>query len=330
MKHHQSKSLQNSNALHFPIGRLLDMIKGIFAASVPDQVHIENFNSGLSNGQKLHITDAPIGESAFKGEGYENGSSDYRHFINVNDNYLQFAWMLAYVALAEYDLLTGLQNNNNVDNAKSIIRELRIVEQMFTVAKKMLARNSDEDFMAASRGEIFRLPNSLNKRNEYVDKVDTIVAYSGAYLLLHEYAHFHFNHEGHAPAYETEADKFAVEHLIGYCMKLDKDKEQNTRTAALGILLTMLAAAYVNPQLVSATYPDIDKRAVVLAEQIQTMCPAAINAPLGKIFVSSIYRWCSFAGVNCLKAFSTTNDHWEQLQILQNCLTDYKRQFRIM
>lgn len=193
--------------LHFPVGHIMDRVLSLFHIVVSDNTHIQAIDNGLKKGIKYVLNDAPVGQPA---------SLTGENVIEVNDNYCEFLYLICYTFLVINDCCLVL--TDNVEGEASISKEeaesyCREAGEMLSEALKMLVPNeNDEKCMAASRGKLFRFPNT-SRPNKYTDFSDSMTIAGLTYVLHHEFGHFIFEHEEDTPFNELDADKHAILHL---------------------------------------------------------------------------------------------------------------------
>lgn len=138
--------------MHFPIEVLRDKIKDLFETAVPKDTHMDSFEYGLSHGLKFHQTDLSIAQSADNDSGYEGTDSQYKTFLHIYDNVIQFLWMLTYSAYISHDASLYALTTSNRDEALQSIADLRIAYEVYSEAIRMLKTNDSDFYMKASRG----------------------------------------------------------------------------------------------------------------------------------------------------------------------------------
>lgn len=230
--------------IHFPVEVLKDKIKDLFEVVVSKDTHQNNIEYGLARRLKLFQSDAIIAEAAFISEGTDDDSA-YRHTIGIYANYLQFIWMISYVAFTDHFAI--LQIFNGIDPIQNI-QVLRESQKVFDEAQKMLEASVIDGLMKAMPGKMYRLPNPVTLRNVWTDKIDTITIAAAAFILQHEYGHFELQHDDRTPKYELDADEHAIKHLMEWA-KTQNDPVAMANTIATGIGLELIASAYITPSL---------------------------------------------------------------------------------
>lgn len=313
--------------MHFPIEVLKDKIKDLFESAIPKDVHLKSFENGLSHGLRFHQQDLPVGQSADKGNGYEGNDPQHKTFFHLYDNFIQFFWMLTYYSYVDHDATFIALTSEDTDVAQSAVSDLRAAINVYDEAIKMIETGSSKTYMRAARGRLFSLPNPYSNRNVYCDNVDSIFITGCAYLLLHEYGHFYYNHEEDTPTNEIEADIFALEHLLDWAGR-QQDKRQCETTVILGIVFSLLAAAYVNPTLVSSSYPDIDARILKLIKHAKTYSGISFSVPVKEMLWDAFYSWLKTNTIADISIFLNLSID-ERLDKILEIVDRHKRQYRI-
>lgn len=311
--------------MHFPVEVLRDKIKDLFEKAVPKHVHMDSFEWGLSHALRYHQEDLPVGQSAEIDQGFEKDDPIYKTFFHIYDNFVQFFWMLVYSAYVDHDAALIALTTEDAAVAEAAVVDLRCATKVYREAILMLETSEKDAWMKASRGKLFELPNPYNNRNPYCDKVDTIVVAGCAYLLLHEYGHFHYNHESDTPANEIQADLFALNHLLDWAM-IQPDGAKTAMSVLLGVVFTLIAAAYRNPKLVSTSYPDIDKRIILLVEHAHKYSGVSLANPVKRMLWIAISSWIKTNNVADLTPYQNLPVD-EQFDRLIKIITQYKQKF---
>lgn len=314
--------------MHFPIAALRGQIKDLFEACIPKEMHLKAFDEGLSKALKYHIVDFVPSQPSDIGEDYEDGNCAVKHFINVYDNFLQFTWMLIYSGMSSYDSAHKIFIAQNYNEAMEALHRLRTATEVYSLALEMLKPNYSTKYMSASRGKIFSLPNPYNHRDDYTDKVNAIMIFGAAYLMLHEYGHFYHEHSESTPANELAADGFAIKALAIWICK-QPNLSQCLHSAVLGSVMTMVAAAYINKRLTSTVYPDIDIRSKKLCEIFEKETGAFITSDVYHLLLAEVQRWMKFARIELPVYEHSLSSKGVLCHLLNSTLITYKRQFRI-
>lgn len=312
---------QKSLNIHFPVEVLKDKIKDLFEVVVSKDTHRNNIEYGLARRLKLFQSDAIIAESAFISEGTDDDLV-YRHTIGIYANYLQFIWMISYVAFTDH--FAALQIFNGMNPAQNL-QVLRMSQNVFDEAQKMLEASVVDGLMIAMPGRMYRLPNPVNKRNEWTDKIDAITIAAAAFILQHEYGHFELQHDDRTPKYELDADEHAIKHLIEWA-KTQNNPEATVNTIATGIGLELVASAYITPSLRQTTYPDTDNRIKINLELCEKYSGFTLSANVYETIKEAVKRW-----VKIQKIDITTIQHIGNAKVflcaLKSLLQSYKDKF---
>lgn len=312
---------QKSSNIHFPVEVLKDKIKDLFEVVVSNDTHRNNIDFGLSRRLKFFQSDAIIAESAFISEGTDNDLV-YRHTIGIYANYLQFIWMITYVAFTDH--LATFQIFNGIDPTKNI-QVLRTSQNVFDEAQKMLEASVVDGLMRAMTGRMYRLPNPANRRDEWTDRIDIITIAAAAFILQHEYGHFELQHDDLTPKYELDADEHAIKHLIEWA-KNQNEPEAMVNTIATGIGLELIASAYITPSLRQTTYPDTDNRLKIDLELCERYSGLELSANVYETLRAAVKRW-----VKIQKIDITTIQHIGNSKVflcaLKDVLQPYKDKF---
>lgn len=311
----------NTSNIHFPVEVLKDKIKDLFETVVSNATHHKNINEGLARRLKLFQSDAIIAESAFISEGVDEDLT-YRHTIGIYANYLQFIWMLSYVAFTDY--LTILQIFNNINPIQNL-QALRTSQKVFDEAIRMLDASEVDGLMKAMPGRMYRLPNPVTQRDEWTDKIDTITIAAAAFILQHEYGHFELQHDDFTPKYELDADEHAIKHLIKWA-KTQNDPEAMVNTIATGIGLELIASAYITPSLRQTTYPDTDNRIKINLELCEKYSGFILSTAVYEILREASKRWAKTQKIDITTIQHIVNGK-DFLCALKDLLQPYKEKF---
>lgn len=303
----------------YPVGCLFNSAKALFEAVVPTEMHKNAINDGLERGLVLHVDLEPIREVA---------EIDGLNKIHLHANFCQFLWMLNYISLVICDcgqIKAGLAIDEDISIQKA--------QEMFNEATEMqkielmmfLGKNEDSSIMRAQRGEMFRLANPYNKTNKYTDLASALTISGIAYLLQHEYAHFIKEHEESTPTLEMEADTHGFEKLLEW------GKEQPYENVALtGPMMALAATAFLNPQLIGTTHPDIDDRIVKLFQTYKNICGKQIPNGAGQLLIAALAYWSFTLKLN----LPYINDGEDEMSYLSRIRTDFiipiKSQYKIV
>ena len=309
---------QNNQMLHFPVGHIMDRVLSLFHIVVSDNIHIQAIDNGLKKGIKYVLNDAPVGQPA---------SLTGENVIEVNDNYCDFLYLICYAFLVINDCCLVL--TDNVEGEASISKEeaesyCREAGEMLSEALKMLLPNeNDNNYMAASRGKLFRFPNT-SKPNKYTDFSDSMTIAGLTYILHHEFGHFIFEHDEDTPFNELDADKHAILHLKRWG-KVTK----NENTIFAGIILALVASAFINPTLTATSYPDIDDRIEYALQFADDSLKENPNSLLYRIIGFSANIWANHFKVDIPK-IASNESHKEYVCRIKAALVNHKRKTKII
>ena len=309
---------QNNQMLHFPVGHIMDRVLSLFHIVVSDNIHIQAIDNGLKKGIKYVLNDAPVGQPA---------SLTGENVIEVNDNYCEFLYLICYTFLVINDCCLVL--TDNVEGEASISKEeaesyCREAGEMLSEALKMLLPNeNDNNYMAASRGKLFRFPNT-SKPNKYTDFSDSMTIAGLTYILHHEFGHFIFEHDEDTPFNELDADKHAILHL-----KRWGEATKNENTIFAGIILALVASAFINPTLTATSYPDIDDRIEYALQFADDTLKENPNSLLYRIIGFSANIWANHFKIDIPK-ITANESHKEYVCRIKSALINHKRKTKII
>lgn len=312
---------QKSLNIHFPVEVLKDKIKDLFEVVVSKDTHKNNIEYGLARRLKLFQSDAIIAEAAFISEGTDEDLV-YRHTIGIYANYLQFIWMISYVAFTDH--LAILQIFNGIAPIQNL-HILRTSQNIFNEAQKMLEASVVDGSMKAMPGRMYRLPNPVNQRDWWTDKIDTITIAAAAFILQHEYGHFELQHDDRTPKYELDADEHAIKHLIEWA-KTQNNPETMVNTIATGIGLELIASAYITPSLRQTTYPDIDDRIKIDLELCEKYSGYELSVHVYETLKEAVKRWAKIQKID-LTTIQNIGSPKEFLCTFKDLLRSYKDKF---
>lgn len=312
---------QKSIKIHFPVECLKDKIKDLFEVVVSKDTHRNNIEYGLNRRLKLFQSDAIIAEAAFISEGPDDDSV-YRHTIGIDANYLQFVWMLSYVAFTDH--LVSLQILNGINTEKNI-QMLRTSQNFYDEAQNMLKASVVDGLMKAMPGKMYRFPNPVTQRDVWTDKIDTITIAAAAFILQHEYGHFELQHDDRTPKYELDADEHAIRHLIKWA-KTNNNPEAMVNTIATGIGLDLIASAYITPSLRQTTYPDIDNRIEIDLGLCEKYSGLVLSPNVYETLREGAKRWVKVQNID-ITTIQHIGNAKDFLCALKNLLQPYKEKF---
>ena len=218
---------------------------------------------------------------------------------------------------------------DNVEGEASISKEeaesyCREAGEMLSEALKMLLPNeNDNNYMAASRGKLFRFPNT-SKPNKYTDFSDSMTIAGLTYILHHEFGHFIFEHDEDTPFNELDADKHAILHL-----KRWGEATKNENTIFAGIILALVASAFINPTLTATSYPDIDDRIEYALQFADDTLKENPNSLLYRIIGFSANIWANHFKVDIPK-IASNESHKEYVCRIKAALVNHKRKTKII
>jgi hypothetical protein len=307
---------------HFPVYKLIDKIKDLFECVVSEQCYTDSINNGLSVNIVYDETDYSVGQSS------DIGENSGVHTITIHDNYLQFLWMLCYSTLASYDAIQMLLYDTvfkGIANNKTM-QMYHTAQETYSEALKMLHNKGSKDrFMYASRSKICDLQRRYDPM--YKDKADAILIVAGAYMLQHEYGHFINDHYEDTPHNEEIADGVAIDNIMAWC-KSHYPKSIET-TAVIGIIMSLVAAAYVNPTLTSPIYPDIDTRICNIIDSCASKLGHNLNNTVYKYLYHAVTNWIAECNIQiCTSDLQYSAQ--QSLCLLKSRLTQHKQASKII
>lgn len=309
---------QNNQMLHFPVGHIMDRVLSLFHIVVSDNTHIQAIDNGLKKGIKYVLNDAPVGQPA---------SLTGENIIEINDNYCEFLYLICYAFLVINDCCLIL--TDNVEGETSISKEeaesyCREAGEMLSEALKMLLPNdNDKKYMAASRGKLFRFPNT-SRPNKYTDFSDSMTIAGLTYILHHEFGHFIFEHDEDTPFNELDADKHAILHL-----KKWGEETKNENTIFAGTILALVSSAFINPTLTATSYPDIDDRIEYALQFADDSLKENPNSLLYRIIGFSANIWANHFNIEIPK-ITANESHKEYVCRIKSALINHKRKTKII
>ena len=309
---------KDNQMLHFPVGYIMDRVLSLFHEVVSDNVHLQAIDNGLKKGIKYVLNDAPVGQPA---------SLTGENIIEINDNYCEFLYLICYSFLVINDCLLIL--TDRVDGEVSISKEEAKAyyieaDEMLTEALKMLSPNeNDKLYMSASRGKIMNFPNT-SKPNRYTDYSDSMAIAGLTYILHHEFGHFIFEHEEDTPFNELDADRHAILQL-----KKWGEATKNENTIFAGIILALVASAFINPALTATSYPDIDDRIEYALQFADDSLKNNPDSLLYRIIGFSANIWASHFQIDIPKM--TADESYKGYACrIKSALIDHKRKTKII
>ena len=272
----------NNQMLHFPVGHIMDRVLSLFQIVVCEKDHQKAIDEGLKRSLKYRTTDAPVQQPA---------SLTGENIIEINDNYCEFLYLICYCfmvmndcALVIADKIEG-EPSISIEEAQTYFVE---AEELLAEALKMLKPNENEpQYMAASRGKLCRAPNTANP-NRFTDLSDSMAIAGLAYILQHEFGHFIYAHEEDTPYNELQADEHAIIQLKKWGIETNSEN-----TIFAGIILALIATAFINPSLTSTSYPDIDSRIEFALQFADTTLKDNPNSLLYRIISFSALIWAN-------------------------------------
>jgi hypothetical protein len=308
-------------ANHFPIYSLKDKIKDLFEAVVSKQEYLNRFDEGLSRALKFMETDDIVGPSS------EISESAGIHSIIIYDNYIQFLWMICCSSLVSYDsIMLLLKEKMTYDEYIEQIRLLRVSNSSYLEGLKMLTKN-DKNLMIAQRGKIFELQRAYNNKY-YTDKADSMVIIACVYMLQHEYGHFISGHYEDTPYNEVEADNIAIDNLLQWCKNQYYNDKYET-TSVVGIVMSLIASAYVNTSLVSPSYPDIDDRICKAIDRCKRNIGHELEYNVYAVILSAIIEWLKFSKIG-IGINNYCNNPKDTLCLIRERIKVYKQNYKIV
>lgn len=309
---------QDNQMLHFPVGHIMDRVLSLFQIVVSDNTHIQAIDNGLKRGIKYVLNDAPVGQPA---------SLTGENIIEINDNYCEFLYLICYAFLVINDCCLTL--TDSIEGDASISKEeaetyCREADEMLSEALKMLLPNdNDQKYMAASRGKLLNFPNT-SKPNKYTDFSDSMTIAGLTYILHHEFGHFIFEHYEDTPFNELDADKHAILHL-----KKWGETTKNENTIFAGIILALVASAFINPSLTSTSYPDIDDRIEYALQFADDSLKENPNSLLYRIIAFSANIWAHHFKIEIPK-IKENESHKEYVCRIKSALINHNRKTKII
>lgn len=305
-------------SVHFPVEYIIDQVLNLFSLLIKEKDNQKALNEGLNKSIKYIQKDAPVSQP---------GSLSGDNTIELYDNYCEFLRLLCYSLLVINDcsLIVNNKGIGNYELSKKKAQEyLYEAYEMFDEALLMLKKHETQpEYMKASRGKIFSFPNTI-KNNYYTPYADSMTIAGMVYIMHHEFGHFIYEHDEDTRYNELEADSHAIKLLTDWSKKTN-----NQNTVAAGIIMALIATAFINPDLTSTIYPDIDERIENVLRFIDEKDKNNHDHLLYRILGFSAYNWGRHFNID-FPPILPTESHLEYLCRIKPIIIEHKKKTKII